>query len=54
MTKILITLSEISDRWNWEKFCDEKWYNYWCMKEFWIWQEEVELTIEEAKDFNLI
>lgn len=52
--EIKITLGEISDKGNWEKFCESKWYGYYCMQEFWCSDDEVTLTFEEAKEFGLI
>ena len=51
--KIKVTYREVSDKWNWEKFCEMKWLDYYCMKEFDIWGEEVELTLEECDKIDL-
>lgn len=51
--KILITLSEINNSGNWEKFCEIKGYDYYCMT-YGGGEHEVELTFTEAVEIGII
>jgi len=52
--KILITLGEISDKYDWDKFCNMKGLNPWAMNEGQASRnEEVELTEDECKQLGI-
>lgn len=45
--EIIITLSEMLHKCkDWDKFCDDKWYNVRSVNEWW-WDVEIKLTEEE-------
>jgi len=49
-TKVVITLGEINELYDWEKFCEVTGMNYWCMNEgLASGDETISLTIDEAK-----
>ena len=46
---IIVTLSEISNRWDWDKYCEITGTNPWCLNEgLATGDERVELTTEQA------
>ncbi len=52
--KFVLTYSEILDKGNWDKFCELKGLNPYCMNEGLAdSNEEVELTIEQIKQYDL-
>ena len=52
--KIKITLQEILHKGDWDKFCDLKGFNPWCINEGLArGDEEVTLTLKEAKKIGL-
>jgi hypothetical protein len=54
MLKISTTLGEISDYYNWKKFCELREWSVWCIKAGTAaYDTKVELTMEEAKEIGI-
>lgn len=52
--EVKITLGEISERYNWDKFCEIKGINYWCLNEGLASSgDAIELTLDEAKQIGI-
>lgn len=52
--RIQITIKELIDKGIWQKFCNLKGWNEWCISEGLAnYDETIILTIEECKQLNL-
>lgn len=55
MGYIVTTLQEILNAGEWDKYCEKHGVNPWCINEgLATGEEEVELSIEEAKEYGII
>lgn len=51
---VLVTLGRLSESWGWEKFCETKGYNPFCLSEGGDESATVRLSVAEAKTFGIL